>query len=117
MRKAGQPVDLEHLDRFTGGDRAVNEEILRLFDDQCRAMLETLERLAACETDVKSWREIIHTLKGAARGIGAFALGDAAEEAEKAETERAALMARLERLKRESAAVCGFIARFLNQGA
>ena len=29
------PVDLSHLARYTGGERALNAEILRLFDN-CR---------------------------------------------------------------------------------
>ena len=116
MSKAEQPVDLQHLDRYTGGNRAINEEILRLFDTQCREMLATLDSLAAEGVDAKSWRATLHTLKGAARGIGAFALGDAAA-AEQAGSERAAAMAALERLKASSAAVHVFIEDFLANGA
>ena len=117
MSKAEQPVDLQHLDRYTGGNRAINEEILRLFDTQCREMLATLDTLAAEGVDAKSWRATLHTLKGAARGIGAFALGDAAAAAEQAGSERAAAMAALERLKASSAAVHVFIEDFLANGA
>ncbi len=38
---APQPVDLSHLARYTGGDRTLNAEILRLFDDQLSNMVET----------------------------------------------------------------------------
>ena len=75
-------VDLDHLNRYTGGERGLNEEILRLFDMQCREMLEELRLMAEGEPKAKRWKEITHTLKGAARGIGALALADAAAEAE-----------------------------------
>ena len=68
MARIEKPVDIEHLDRYTGGDCALNEEILRLFDTQCRELMTKLESLASGESDAKSWREATHTLKGAARG-------------------------------------------------
>jgi len=34
------------------------------------------------QRDVRKWREVTHTLKGAARGVGAFAVGEAAAAAE-----------------------------------
>jgi HPt (histidine-containing phosphotransfer) domain-containing protein len=111
MARADFPIDLNHLDRFTGGDRAINQEILRLFDEQCRESLMLLENLRAGSGDATSWREITHRLKGAARGIGAFDLGDAAADAEKAAPARSE--AELERLKGDAAAVFGFIAEFL----
>jgi HPt (histidine-containing phosphotransfer) domain-containing protein len=111
MARADQPVDLHYLDRFTGGNRAINEEILRLFDNQCRESLALLEVLAHEGGDAKSWREITHTLKGAARGIGAFDLGDAVADVENSAP--ASAQPQLERLKRDAAAVFGFIAKFL----
>ena len=108
MAKATQPVDLHHLDRYTGGDPGVNAEILRLFDNQCRESLAKLEKLR--EEDVKSWRQTIHTLKGAARSIGAFDLGDAAAQAE---ISMPGTKAALSRLKRDAALVRGFIAEQL----
>lgn len=76
-----QPVDLSHLARYTGGDRALNGEILRLFDNQLSEMVENLKGVAE-RRDTKGWQEITHTIKGAARGVGAFGLGDAAAAAE-----------------------------------
>ena len=110
-----QPVDLTHLDRYTGGDRSLNEEILRLFDWQCREMIAKLEQALAGSPDAKSWREATHTLKGAARGIGAFPLGDAAALAEAQGSDGENALAALVRLKDTSAAVYTFIARFLNE--
>src|SRR5258706_13016952 len=83
MARIEQPVDIEHLDRYTGGDCALNEEILQLFDTQCRELMVKLETLGTGESDAKAWREAAHTLKDAALGSGAFALGNAAAEAEK----------------------------------
>jgi HPt (histidine-containing phosphotransfer) domain-containing protein len=117
MSKTEQPVDLQHLDRYTGGDRAINEEILRLFDAQCREMLATLDSLAAGEHDAKSWRATLHTLKGAARAIGAFALGDAAAAAEQAASERDVALVALTPLKASFAAVHRFIEDFLSRRA
>ena len=37
--------------------------------------------LASPVRDAKRWREITHTIKGAARGVGAFAMGEAAAAA------------------------------------
>ncbi len=79
MAKAA--VDLGHLARYTGGDEGLNAEILRLFDEQATELVARLQSILAAR-DAKSWRDVAHTLKGAARGIGAFALGDAAAFAE-----------------------------------
>ena len=113
MARPEQPVDIEHLNRYTGGDRVLNEEILQLFATQCREMMARLESLAAGEADAKSWRETTHTLKGAARGIGAFALGNAAAEAEKTGGERPNVLPAVEQLKSTSAAVYLFIEQIL----
>jgi HPt (histidine-containing phosphotransfer) domain-containing protein len=74
-------VDLDHLARYTGGDVALNAEILRLFDSQASELVQKLQTIIEAR-DARSWKVAIHTLKGAARGIGAFTLGDAAAAAE-----------------------------------
>ncbi len=74
-------VDLDHLARYTGGDTALNAEILGLFDAQADEMVARLKTILDAR-DAKSWKEVTHALKGAARGIGAFSLGDAAAAAE-----------------------------------
>lgn len=113
MAKGEQPVDLEHLDRYTGGDHTLNQEILRLFEQQCGEIIAKLDGLAAGDSDAMSWRMFTHTLKGAARGIGAFELGDAAAEAEKAGSATENSIAALQRLKSTAAAVHLFIEQFL----
>lgn len=74
-------VDLAHLARYTGGDEAVNTEILRLFEAQTSEIVGSLQAILDAR-DAKSWKEATHALKGAASGIGAFALAAAAAFAE-----------------------------------
>jgi HPt (histidine-containing phosphotransfer) domain-containing protein len=76
-----RPIDLVHLARYTGGDMTLNSEVLRLFQTQADEILEQL-REALPTADVKAWHALNHSLKGAARGIGAFNLADATAEAE-----------------------------------
>jgi HPt (histidine-containing phosphotransfer) domain-containing protein len=104
---ATAPVDLAHLARYTGGDSAVNREILELFVRQSSALVAQL----AAARDAKAWHDIAHSLKGAARGIGAFALADIAAEAEPLDpaTQRARTEALLPRLKAATQAVHTFI--------
>ncbi len=74
-------VDMEHLARYTGGDAALNAEILRLFDAQANDLVARLQVILNAR-DAKSWKEVTHTIKGAARGIGAFDMADAAARCE-----------------------------------
>lgn len=77
-------VDLAQLNRYTGGDTVLNAEILRLFRDQSEGLLAGLPAILD-EGDGRAWYQVMHTLKGAARGIGAFDLADSAACAEKLE--------------------------------
>ena len=74
-------VDLSHLNRYTGGDEALNAEVLQLFDTQITDMVGQLRSILDAQ-NAKAWKEVTHTLKGAARGIGAFDFADAAAAAE-----------------------------------
>lgn len=74
-------LNLAHLDRYTGGQKSLNAEVLALFDTQITTMVAELKGLVA-KGDRTRWREIAHTIKGAARGVGAFPMGDAAAKAE-----------------------------------
>lgn len=76
-----RPVDMAHLARYTGGDSALNAEVLSLFDGQVNELVARLNSILDAR-DQKSWKEITHTLKGAARGIGAFGFADAAASCE-----------------------------------
>lgn len=84
-----RPIDLVHLSRQTLGDRALEQEVLGMFVVQLAAARENLA--AAKEADR---RMIAHTLKGTARGLGAFKLGDCAAAIEDT-PENEALIARL----------------------
>jgi len=72
-------IDFDHLRRFTLGDVSLEREVLGLFRDQARS---SLARLRAASDDA-AWREIAHTLKGSAAGIGAWPMRAAAETAER----------------------------------
>jgi HPt (histidine-containing phosphotransfer) domain-containing protein len=122
MAQAERPINLEHLDTYTGGDPAINREILEMFAQQCRNSLAQLIAMAATEAadsawDKRAWFELMHTLKGAARGVGAFALGEAAAEAEKAGEDRVSARGSLGRLQSDASDVQGFIAEFLKSPA
>ena len=68
-------VDFGYLEGVVG-EPAIALEVVALFREQAGVWAAGLE---AANPD---WRAVAHTLKGAARGIGARALGDACEAAE-----------------------------------
>ncbi|HXC57585.1 MAG TPA: Hpt domain-containing protein [Rhizomicrobium sp.] len=106
-------IDLDHLARYTGGDKAINAEVMRLFDSQANELVARLQSILDAR-DAKSWKEVTHTLKGAARGIGAFAMGDAAAHCEPLDlADRAAAGAAISLLKTRSDAVQDFIKNYL----
>jgi chemotaxis protein histidine kinase CheA len=72
------PIDLDHLNRYVFGDAALLAEVLGIFREQAGAVAGRMDPTM----DAEAWRLAAHTLKGAARGVGAWALGDAAEHAE-----------------------------------
>ena len=111
-----RPVDLVHLSRYTGGDPKLNAEILQLFAGQSAELMTKLQ--AVLETrDLKSWKEITHSIKGAARGIGAFAMADAAANAEPAlpAPDNVVAIRALQDLKLEAEAVQLFITAYLGR--
>ncbi|MDP2117794.1 MAG: Hpt domain-containing protein, partial [Brevundimonas sp.] len=72
-------VDFAVLERMTGGDDAISEEVLGLFAQQAAIWSPML--------DVREdgWRDGVHTIRGAAAGIGAGALAAACQMAEAAD--------------------------------
>lgn len=91
---AAVPVlDLAHLDRQTMGDTALRAEVLALAQGQFDELLPLLEAAADSERVA-----LAHRLKGAARAIGAFALGAAAQALEAAPREAAAMLGVAERV-------------------
>ena len=116
MTPAQGPIDLDHLNQYTGGDRAVNYEVLRLFQEQCATMLARLEALAAGDgAGGKIWKETAHTLKGAARGVGASEVAGIAADMERISGDSAAAVASVQRLKAQIAIVNGFVDELLKE--
>jgi HPt (histidine-containing phosphotransfer) domain-containing protein len=70
-------IDLVHLARQTAGDRDLEQELLAMFADQCVKHLATIRAAGA-----DAGRDAAHTLKGAARAIGAWSVAEAAAEVE-----------------------------------
>ena len=69
-------MDFDYLETFAAGDRQVISEVLALFRQQAEAWAGSLDAADP------GWRDVVHTIKGAARGVGANVLGDACAEAE-----------------------------------
>src|SRR5476651_2219867 len=106
-------IDLEQLARYTGGDATVNAEILRLFDTQANDLVERLQTILDAR-DAKSWKEVTHTIKGAARGIGAFEMADAAAHCEPIDlADRQNASTAIAILRTHSQAVQAFIKAYL----
>lgn len=115
MSIATRPVDIAHLCRYTGGDAAINAEVLTLFANQSTDLLRRLAHAIEAR-DAKAWRDIAHSLKGGARGIGAFALADLASEAEDVDISDARQAERaLHDLKSRALAVTLFIEAYLDR--
>ena len=74
-----QAIDISQLEMMTSGDPALAVEALGIF----RQSAELWSRLLDAEADAEQWADAAHGIKGAARSIGAMALGDACETAEK----------------------------------
>ena len=72
------PIDFEHLQRMTLGDASLEQEVLAMFAAQSAKLIGTLATLPA------EAGALVHTLKGSARAIGAFGVGEAAARLEQA---------------------------------
>ncbi|BCH24678.1 histidine kinase [Mesorhizobium sp. L-8-10] len=66
-----RPIDLAHLSRQTLGDREIEREVLDLFVQQAVSVCDQLGAASPVER-----LRLAHALKGAARGVGAFAIAD-----------------------------------------
>lgn len=76
-------VDFSVLERTTGGDDEVAEEILGLFVQQAGMWSPMLD------ARTEGWRDAVHTIRGAAAGIGAGALAEVCAVAEASEKDMA----------------------------
>ena len=95
-----EAVDFAYLEGFAAGDRQVVGEVLAMFLEQARAWGPGLTAANP------GWRDLVHTIKGSARGIGANALGDVCARAE-ADGEGALPSVR-EALAAATAAIAGY---------
>lgn len=73
------PIDFAHLYRMTLGDHGLECEVLRLFDRQAEMLVGRMRGAAPATVAA-----FAHTLKGSARGVGAWQVARAAEEVEAA---------------------------------
>lgn len=71
-------IDRKHFEDATFGDRTLQRDVLELFDAQAEKMIAVIRASTG-----RARGEAAHSLKGAARGIGAFAVADAAEAVER----------------------------------
>ncbi len=69
-------VDFAVLERMTGGDDGISEEVLGLFVQQAAMWSPMLDARE------DGWRDAVHTIRGAAAGIGAGELVGACAAAE-----------------------------------
>lgn len=75
---ASNPIDFNHLDKYVMGDDALRDEVLEIFIGQLDCYMRALDP----SRDDLSWKNTAHTLKGAARGVGAWDVGELCQEAE-----------------------------------
>ncbi len=93
-----RPIDLVHLSHQTLGDRGLEREVLELL----RRHLEQFGARIGLATGAER-RTMAHALKGAARSVGAFAVGDSAEAIETDPCDDGALAAlRVEMLRADA---------------
>lgn len=69
-------VNFRYLEDFARGDEAMIDEVLALFREQASMWSGMLDPAS------EGWRDAVHTIKGAARGVGAFELGDVCAQTE-----------------------------------
>lgn len=97
-------LDRAHFDHMTGGDRALQLEIIDLLRAQAPQLDEEFSSASA------GWRAGAHTLKGSARGIGLATLALACEAAEAAPSSSSAEA--LEHLRAELAEALAALEQF-----
>ena len=77
--REGVAIDRDHLQQMTLGDRSLAREVLSLFDRQAQILIARVP-----DADAAAAAALAHTLKGSARGIGAWQVAQAAEMLERA---------------------------------
>jgi len=95
-----RPIDLVHLARTTLGDRSLEREVLQLFDRQSSLLIARMRSAPPAGLLM-----LAHTLKGSARGIGAWRVARAAEALEAADGDVGGALERLSVVTDEARAV------------
>jgi HPt (histidine-containing phosphotransfer) domain-containing protein len=72
------PVDMAHLAMQTLGDKGLEQEVLRLFEEASRVYMDRIDHSTSVDELVRH----LHTLKGAAAGVGARAIAELARSTE-----------------------------------
>jgi HPt (histidine-containing phosphotransfer) domain-containing protein len=93
-------IDQVHLERMTLGDRSLEREVLEIFARQTAMTLERIAGAGPARTAAAA-----HTLKGSARGIGAWRVAAAADRLEQAAigaADEAAMLAAIAELEAAS---------------
>jgi HPt (histidine-containing phosphotransfer) domain-containing protein len=103
-----RPIDLVHLARTTLGDRNLEREVLQLFDRQSSLLIARMRTAAP-----NGVATLAHTLKGSARGIGAWRVARAAEALELAGAREGEIGSALDRLNAASEEARSVIADLL----
>jgi len=71
-------IDFDHLNQYVGGDADLTREVFGLFRNQ----VEMWGRGLTADADDDMWANVLHSLKGSARAVGAMGLAEACEKNE-----------------------------------
>ena len=111
-RAADGVLDEHHLRQMTLGDQSLEREVLQVFASQITLMLKRI----ACAEPANA-AAAAHTLKGSARGLGAWRVAEAAEQLEQAAAGLGDLHEAIAELEIASNEVCAVIEARLQGGA
>lgn len=78
FKRSMRPIDLVHLAKQCLGDEHLEYEILRLFDTTVKTYFGRLEQALTFDEFALN----LHSIKGAAGGVGAFTVSDLAKGCE-----------------------------------
>ena len=105
-------LDEHHLRQMTLGDQGLEREVLEVF---ARQTLLMMKRIACAEPAHAA--AAAHTLKGSARGLGAWRVAEAAEQVERAAAGFGNLRVAIGKLEFATMEVRGVIAARLHHAA
>ncbi len=103
-----RPVDLVHLARHTLGNRDLEREILQIFVRQSALYMD---RLRGAKTGTER-QMAAHTIKGSARGIGAWEVADLAEVIESRNGAREAIKALAASIEKTNRFISGLLSDY-----